>query len=83
VNGQRAARQEPLADNIVTPLDDRLSVARLPIADHRERQVRRLAAIALVRSLYGPEADARLAPPGPVVCPPGCPWCGLTLVVAS
>jgi hypothetical protein len=44
-------------------------------ADHRRRQVQRLATIALVRSLYGPQADL-VSPPGPDVCPANCPWCG-------
>jgi hypothetical protein len=42
---------------------------------HRRLQVCRLAAIALVRAAYGPAADLRLSPPGPDVCPAGCPWC--------
>jgi hypothetical protein len=44
--------------------------------DHRRRQVYRLAVIAQVRAAYGPAADLRLSPPGPAVCPDGCPWCG-------
>jgi hypothetical protein len=43
--------------------------------DHRRRQIRRLATIALVRSFYGPGADARLMPPGPDCCPDHCPYC--------
>jgi hypothetical protein len=50
---------EPQAECIVPERDD-----------HRRRQVRRLAAIALVRAAYGPAADARLVPPGPDVCRP-------------
>jgi hypothetical protein len=41
---------------------------------HRRRQIQRLATIALVRSLYGPQADL-VSPPGPAVCPADCPWC--------
>jgi hypothetical protein len=44
-------------------------------ADHRRRQVHRLAVIAQVRAAYGPAADPRLTPPGPDCCPEGCPWC--------
>ena len=43
--------------------------------DHRRRQVRRLAAIALTRALYGLRADARLVPPRPECCPRTCPYC--------
>jgi hypothetical protein len=42
-------------------------------ADHRRRQVYRLAVIAQVRAAYGPSADLRLSQPGPNVCPPACP----------
>jgi hypothetical protein len=49
---------------------------------HRQRQVQRLATIALVRATYGPRADARLVPPGPDMCPPSCPYCRRRVVVA-
>jgi hypothetical protein len=44
-------------------------------ADHRRRPIQRQAVIAQVRAAYGPSADLQLSPPGPDVCPPGCPWC--------
>ena len=49
------------------------TIPRLARGDHRERQLRRLATIALVRSLYGVELGP--TPPGPDVCPAGCPFC--------
>ena len=51
--------------------------------DHRQRQIQRLAAIALVRAAYGTRADARLVPPGPQTCPAGCRWCGERLAVVA
>lgn len=48
-------------------------------ADHRRRQVWRLAVIAQVRAAYGPAADLRLTPPGPECCPEGCIWCAVAI----
>lgn len=52
------------------------TTSSLARATHRERQVRRLAVVAMVRAAYGLQADARLVPPGPECCPVGCPYCG-------
>ncbi len=46
-------------------------------ADHRRRQLWRLAVMAQVRAAYGPAADLRLSPPGPSCCPEGCYWCAV------
>jgi hypothetical protein len=70
---ERAGPERP-AQAQVSPSSS--TTAIVPDQDvHRRRQVQRLATIALVRALYGPAADARLVPPGPDVCPDGCPWC--------
>jgi hypothetical protein len=59
-----AAARKPKVDAIVTDQ-----------ADHRRRQIQRLAIIALVRAAYGPSADLTPTPPGPDCCPPTCPFC--------
>jgi hypothetical protein len=50
--------------------------------EHRRRQVRRLAAVALVLAAYGVDVGVVPIPPGPEVCPPDCPWCHPAAVVA-
>jgi hypothetical protein len=44
-------------------------------AEHRRRQLHRLAVIAQVRAAYDLDADLRLTPPGPDCCPVDCPRC--------
>jgi hypothetical protein len=43
--------------------------------DQRARQLRRLAIIEAAQLAYGPAAVLGPTPPGPDICPPGCPWC--------
>jgi hypothetical protein len=52
------------------------------LEEHRRRQVRRLAAVALVRAAYGTSIGMVPIPPGPDCCPRTCPWCHPAAVVA-
>jgi hypothetical protein len=79
-----AARRPPHTESVTLTddppsLTERLFSARV---DHRQRQIQRLATIALTRALYGSDLG-RLMPPGPAVCSSSCPWCGQREAVAS
>jgi hypothetical protein len=52
------------------------------LEEHRRRQVRRLAAVALVLAAYGVDVGVVPLPPGPEVCPADCGWCYPAAVVA-
>ena len=60
-----------------TPAPTRTITESLPHRDDRERarQVQRLAAMELIRLLYGPAADLPPSPVGSAVCPASCPYC--------
>jgi hypothetical protein len=80
---RRAARRPP-HDHTVSYPTDVLSVTDPPVKVlvHRQRQVRRLAAVALVLAAYGVDVGVVPIPPGPEVCPADCAWCHPEAVVA-
>jgi hypothetical protein len=62
-----------------------LSITDPPVRNlerHRDRQVRRLAAVAQVLAAYGVDVGVVPIPPGPGCCPRTCPWCHPAAVVA-
>jgi hypothetical protein len=80
--GRGTDTDTPASTQLAPPPSAAAAVGMVPhrgtrgaLEEHRQRQVARLATIALVRASYGPRADARLVPPGPEGCPRTCPWC--------